>query len=418
MDTSFIQLPAPKPSAGIDAYEREKELALAYDPRRRENYRRYQAFARTGAYLDFLPVKLDIENVSRCNFRCTMCQVSDWKKGQRASDMPLEAFKKLLEEQFGAIEIKLQGMGEPLLQRDVYFRMIEYARGTHIWIRTITNASLLHFNDNYRKLIDADPNEVQISIDGADKAVFERIRRGSRFDVVMQNCRLINDYCDAKSVARIKMWVVVQRDNRHQLQDLVDLAAKIGFHSLVFSLTLTGWGQDKWQKQNGEVGAGNSVLMDACFELVERGARLGVDVAFWDLGGKYNTRSPSGLCNWPFERAYVSSDLRVVPCCMIANPEVLDLGNAADFTDTWNGEAYQAFRRAHMDGKIPKPCISCYETKSDSIRAQTGRFQCRERPMSGGLSSDPPCSRSREIRQEHKLLLARHTGRAVVHCDR
>jgi len=372
MATAPLRLPVPMPAAGVDAYNREKELALAYDPRRSENYRRYLMFKRTGEVLDFLPVKLDIENVSRCNFRCTMCQVSDWKKGQRAGDMPLDAFKRLLDEQYGAIEVKLQGMGEPLLQRDDFFKMIEYARRTHIWTRTTTNASLLHFRENYRKLIDADPNEVQISIDGADKEVFEKMRRGSRFDVVSKNCRLINDYCDAKSVTRTKMWVVVQKDNRHQFKDFVDLALRLGFRSLCFSLTLTGWGQDKWQKQNDEAGAGDSVPMDACFELVERGARLGVDVAFWDIGSKFNTRSPSGLCNWPFERAYVSSDLRVVPCCMIANPEALDLGDAADFAHTWNGEAYQTFRRAHLDGNIPKPCMACYETQGDAGGVKTG----------------------------------------------
>jgi MoaA/NifB/PqqE/SkfB family radical SAM enzyme len=370
MTSSAIQLPLPKPAAGVEAYDREKELALAYDPRRRDNYRRYQAFRRTGDYLDFLPVKLDIENISRCNFRCTMCQVSDWSKGQRAADMSLDAFEELLDEQYGVIEIKLQGMGEPLLQRDVFFKMIEYARRTNIWVRTTTNASLLHLKENYRKLIDADPNEVQISIDGADEMVFEKIRRGSRFDQVTQNCRLINDYCDARSVIRTKMWVVVQRENQHQLEHLVELAARIGFRCLCFSLTLTGWGQDKWQKDNSRTGG--EVLLDTCFELVKQGERLGVDVSFWDIGSKFNTRSPSGLCSWPFERAYVSSDLRVVPCCMIANPEVLDLGDATNFTRTWNGNAYRAFRRAHIDGDIPKPCMACYETKAVSSGKEPG----------------------------------------------
>lgn len=364
-----VKLPLPKPAAGVAAYDREKELALAHDPRRRENYLRYQAYKRRGENLDFLPVKLDIENVSRCNFRCTMCQVSDWKKGQRARDMPFEAFKKLLDEQYGVIELKLQGMGEPLLQRDDFFSMIEYARRTHIWVRTTTNASLLHLRDNYRRLIDADPNEVQISVDGADRVVFEKIRCGGRFDVVTKNCRLINEYCGKKSLVRTKMWVVVQRDNMHQLHDFVELAAQLGFRSLCFSMTLTGWGQEKWQKHSDEVGVSGSVLGDTCLELIERGSRLGVDVAFWDIGSKFNTRSPAGLCSWPFERAYVSSDMRVVPCCMIATPEVLDLGDAADFTATWHGEAFRTFRRAHLDGNIPKPCAACYANTLESDQA-------------------------------------------------
>ena len=60
-------------------------------------------------------------------------------------------------------------MGEPLMQGDAYLAMLRHAREREIWVRTTTNASLLHLRENYRRLIDADPNEVQISIDGADQ---------------------------------------------------------------------------------------------------------------------------------------------------------------------------------------------------------------------------------------------------------
>src|SRR5665213_130462 len=84
----FQALPKPKPSAGMEAYDRELELALSTRSGCRENYARYLAGARR-TDLDYLPIKLDIENVSRCNFRCTMCSVSEWTKGQRAGDMSL-----------------------------------------------------------------------------------------------------------------------------------------------------------------------------------------------------------------------------------------------------------------------------------------------------------------------------------------
>lgn len=108
-------LPAPEPSMGSAAYAAQRERALAFDPRRRANYEKYLRARTDRRIVDYLPIKLDIENVSRCNFRCTMCQVSDWHKGQRAGDMPLDSFKALLDQQYGLIEIKLQGMGEPLI---------------------------------------------------------------------------------------------------------------------------------------------------------------------------------------------------------------------------------------------------------------------------------------------------------------
>lgn len=363
----LLALPKPVPSAGVTAYEQERALALASDPRRCANYEAYiRAKANKTAKLDYLPVKLDIENVSRCNFRCTMCQVSDWHKGTRAKDLSLESFKRIIDEQYGLVEIKLQGMGEPLLQRDDFIEMIKYARRLHIWVRTTTNASLLHLRDNYKKLVDADPNEIQISIDGATKETFEGIRRQSNFEQVVENCKTINAYCREKGVRRTKMWVVVQKQNVCEAYLLLDLAHEMGFEDLVYSVDLNFWGQQSWQEANSAVAAEGEMSPELCEDLVERGARLGMRVSFWIIMDKFSTRSPDTLCPWPFERAFVSSDERVVPCCMIANPEVSDLGDARDFTATWHAGAYEDFRQSHLDGRVPDVCKSCYARAEDN----------------------------------------------------
>ena len=114
-------LPSPEPAAGSAAYRQERERVLARSPACRENYARYLAAGRRSADIDYAPIKLDIENVSRCNFRCTMCVVGDWPRGKRAQDMSLAAFRQLIDSQPGLLEIKLQGLGAPTLQRDDFF---------------------------------------------------------------------------------------------------------------------------------------------------------------------------------------------------------------------------------------------------------------------------------------------------------
>ncbi len=358
-------LPAPEPAAGAAAYARERELALASDPRKRENYERYLASRRRSATVDYLPIKLDIENVSRCNFRCTMCVVPGWNKGQRAEDMPLEAFRQLIDDQYGLLEIKLQGIGEPLLQREDFFAMIRYARARHIWVRTTTNASLLHLKDNYRHLIDSGVNELQISIDGATAEVFEAIRVGSVFRRVTENCRTINAYCRSLGIERTKMWTVVQRSNRHQLEALVDLAADLGFTNQVFSLELSDWGLEDMRERNDAATAEGALGAEELMPLIERGARLGVRVSFWNATERYQLGDRDRLCAWPFERAYVSSDSRIVPCCYIGNPDVYQvdggLGDTRTFTDVWHGSEYAAFREAHLQGRLPRICEGCYQ---------------------------------------------------------
>lgn len=348
-------LPRPEPSAGLAAYDKELAARLL-DERCRENYQRYQR-RRLTADPDYLPVKLDIEGVSRCNFACTMCAVSKWPKGQRARDMTLEEFKDLIDEQHGLVEIKLNGIGEPLMAGDKFFEMIHYARKKRIWVRITTNASLLHLRENYKRLIDSDVNEIDISIDGHDAPTFEGIRIQSDADRVFKNCQLLNDYCLEKGIVRTKMWTLVQKGNVQNLESHVLLAARLGFRNLVFSLQLHGWGDVDLEKRNkAEMVEVGRERLDA---LVSLGKAHGVRVAFWDVSEKFDWEH---LCPWPFERAVVTSDLRTVPCCMIGDPDKFELGKGLSFMKAWKSDEYRDFRAAHLAGQIPGVCKSCYRS--------------------------------------------------------
>jgi MoaA/NifB/PqqE/SkfB family radical SAM enzyme len=350
------ELPIALPAMGINAYMHERELRFDFEPRCFDNYQEYLS-AKKNQYKDkinYLPIKLDIENVSRCNFRCTMCSVSDFPKGKRADDLPLKDFKKIIDEQYGLMEIKLQGLGEPTLQRDDFFEMIKYARARHIWVRTTTNASLLHLNGNARKLVESNVNEIQISVDGASKEVFERIRRGSHYPTVIRNINLINRIDNS----RTKMWTVVQKDNNHELERLVDTAHNLGFKNQVFSMDIHGWGDEKWEKINAE--ATMEINENRLLDLVNKGRELGVTVAFWLVGKKYTQENP---CSWPFERLFVGSDKRTSPCCIIGNPDTMSLGkiNNSLTEDVWHSKDYEQFRKDHLSGNIPPACKFCYK---------------------------------------------------------
>ena len=353
-------LPMPKPDPVL--YEAVIGEGFRRFPQRKENWDLYQRSQR-GERLDYLPIKLDIENVSRCNFRCTMCQVSDWPKMQRAADMSLADFRALLDGQPGLTEIKLQGMGEPLLAAEPYFGMIRHARSRSLWVRSTTNASLLHLKDNYKKLVDTDICELQVSIDGATAPTYEAIRRGGKFKRVAANCEKLNAYARADGRHRTRMWVVVQKGNFHEIDQFPELAARLGFARLTLSLDLNDWGQDRWRQTNDQVDMHRSFDLAQARAMVERGRALGVDVSFWFIDEKYDVRDKTKLCPWPFERAYISSDMRVVPCCMISNPEISDLGDARELTAVWNSDTMRDFRRAHLEGRIPKICKSCYKAK-------------------------------------------------------
>ena len=325
------QLPKPEPSAGVAAYDLERDRRFGYSPTCKANWERYVAAGHHETEVKYLPVKMDIENVSRCNFRCTMCAVSKWDKGQRARDMKLGEFKALVDEQQGLVEIKLNGLGEAMMQGDAWFEMIRYAREQHIWVRITTNASLLHLRDNATKLLDSGVNEIDISIDGADASTFQGIRVQSDYARVISNCSVLNGLCEKRGIVRTKMWTLVQRANRINLPAHVRLAEKLGFKHLVFSTQLHGWADKALEKRNNAEHATINVLESK--ELVLLGEQLGVRVSFWDVADKFTRKK---LCPWPFSRAVVTSDSRTVPCCMIGDPDKYEIGKGKTFAENWS----------------------------------------------------------------------------------
>ena len=283
----------------------------------------------------FMPTMIDVEPVSRCNFRCIMCTVSDWDYGQRAEDLTFDQFKQFVENHPYILEMKLQGIGEPLLHRH-FIDMVQYLAERDIWVRTTVNGSLLHARDNYQRLIDSGVGEVQASFDRATKEVFEQVRRRSNFDLVVRNLTLLNNYANQKDRPHTRMWVLVQKHNRHQLFDFVELAKRMGFRRLTYSVSLGDWGKEKWHQSNLQLQS-SSVTQEEEQELAHLAASEGIEITLWGSAATYSTESPESLCPAPFFRASVSSDGRLVPCCRVGNPEVFDLGAADDFQQAWNG---------------------------------------------------------------------------------
>lgn len=235
----------PRPSANMVEYERIVKNGFETFPKRKENYSLYQHALHNGwnEQVDYMPIKMDYEVSSLCNFRCKMCLMNnDGFHQNRPKQMTYDDFKRSLDEQYGLIEVKLQGIGEPLLNKD-FFRMVHDAVRRDIWVRTTTNASLLHVNENYKRMIDEKIGEIQVSIDGATKETFESIRTGSDFNLVVENVRKMNEYAQSKGESwRSSCWMLVQRDNFHEIYKLLDIAEYMKFSRVTYSLQVSDWG--------------------------------------------------------------------------------------------------------------------------------------------------------------------------------
>ena len=353
-----IQGIAPMPKPDPERYYSMLYLGLKNYPERLFNYVIAQSQKRA-LVLHYLPIRLDIEPNTHCNFRCKMCQVSKWDNHTRAPNMMYDDFKTFIDAQYGLCEVKLQGMGEPLLHPN-FIDMISYLSSRSIWVRTTINGSLLHINNNAEKLLNSGVGEVQVSFDGANAEVFESIRIGSDFNRVLTNLTNFNTEANKRGLLISRMWVLLQKHNRSQILDFISLAKKMQFLRLTFSVGLGNWGQKEWHDVNSSLQC-EPLSVSEQEMLLELGNKEGIEITFWDLKAKYSMSGIDTICGWPFNWSYVGCDFRVAPCCMIGNPDIIELGSGLDFAGIWNSKDYQFFRENHINGNIPVQCRNCYK---------------------------------------------------------
>ena len=167
--------------------------------------------------------------------------------------------------------------------------MVKYARERHIWVRSTTNASLLDRNENYKNIIDADICELQVSIDGGTKETFEKIRAGSRFEKVLKNSTMLNEYASKVNYNRTRAWTLVQRNNYHELENIVSLCFNMGFKRLTFSLDVedTSWLEKEGKSHINKIDMKETFNLDIAHNLIDIGKNKGIEVTFWMNFDKY-----------------------------------------------------------------------------------------------------------------------------------
>lgn len=364
-------LPLTLPSAGVDFYEQRITERLSYSPVAKVNYAKYLLWVSLNdpsSKIDFTPIAGVICPSSRCNFKCTMCAISDFEDGKRCEDMSLELFQQRLDDLSGLVRISLTGLSELFLLHETLEPMLRLCLDRKIWTNIATNGSLLHQRNWIDRLVDINLDEIVVSIDGVTKETFESIRNKSNFERVRDNAKNLNERFDRAGVFpfRTKMHTVLQAKNLHELFAFIPFASNLGFRSISFGTEAFDWGSSSWRDKNSQ--DARVISYDDMWKLVDQGFQYGVTVGFVEITQRYIAEPKiSSLCSWPYSKIFISSDDRVVPCCHISNPDYFEIGNGLSdtisATDSWFGKEYQVFRDLHTNGKIPDACSSCYKSK-------------------------------------------------------
>jgi len=307
--------------------------------------------------LSYFPITIDLEPTVRCNLACEMCQVSTWDR--RVPDFTLDDFKLLVERIPTVMKIKLQGMGEPLLNTGL-FDMVRYATTKGIRVETNTNGTLLS-ERTCQQILDSGLGSISISLDGATAETFERIRARASFPHVVQNIRRLVALRGKSQVPRIHIWMLGMRDNIHELPDMIRLCRELGVDDLTLQHDLVFWGKEEWLEKLSRRALGRDEEVESAIrEAASLSKKIGLPFHCY-RGNRYSL-SDGTTCPWPWYSAFVTADGYVCPCCVAADPRIIHFGNlkSESFEDIWNSKKYQLFRRELRAGNVPRFCSGCY----------------------------------------------------------
>ncbi len=313
--------------------------------------------------LPYLPLTMDIEPTTGCNFRCTMCDVSspNWV----TKNMKIETFKKIIDMNKQLLQIKLQGMGEPFVNKN-YIQFIDYASKYGIFVQFVTNGSLLT-----EKIIDNLYNKdnisnINVSIDGATKKTFEGIRIRSDFDKVIKNTSKLILKIKTKNKKKRPIFTalsLIQKDNVHEAEQIMYLCKKMGFDELCYQVQLTGWGKKEWEANNLKKDINYNNSNRKLFEeIVQKAKKIDFRVKVIEE----NLLSKKNQCGYPWNTPYINTEGKVTPCCMIPDPNVLSLGSIekTNFDKIWNSKTYQDFRNDIKSHQLREYCKNCYRSRN------------------------------------------------------
>jgi radical SAM protein with 4Fe4S-binding SPASM domain len=137
------------------------------------------------------PMMCVISFVYICNAKCPNCPYTNSEIRADYKDrliMNEDTFKIIAEQcgQYGAW-VRISGGGEPMLHPKAV-ELMEYAKSAGAKIGLITNGSLFN-EENSRRLLSAQVDMIEFSVDACDEETYGKVRAGLKWDVLLKNVK-------------------------------------------------------------------------------------------------------------------------------------------------------------------------------------------------------------------------------------
>ncbi|MCO4781850.1 MAG: radical SAM protein [Candidatus Cloacimonetes bacterium] len=272
------------------------------------------------------PVMLNIEPTNKCNLKCVMCPRDQMTRP--LGTMSIQDYKKLMiqAQDAGVTEITLNGYGEPFITQEVY-EMVSLAKEFGFNIKINTNGHYLT-EDRIIKLLQDPPHVLSISLDGATKEVYERVRINGDFSKVQKAISLfikLRKEQNKEHEVKLNLQIIKMDETQEEVDEFCNF----------------------WKDKVDEVHVPNVHNWGGVIQ--KNGVLNDLDI----------TRYP---CKELFRTMMVFYDGNVSICCAVFDDN-MNLGNIHEqpLIDIWNNSEYQLLRKHHINGDFHKidVCKDC-----------------------------------------------------------
>lgn len=303
------------------------------------------------------PLVVDMEPTNFCNLKCQHCQVTHWQKPKNC--LTMDHFKSWAKPFKTASRIKLQGMGEPFLNKELP-AIIKQLEKDHVYIEVVSNGTVMT-HEIHEVMTQTRNFNITISFDAADKETFESIRIGSDFDEIKANLTKIIQAKPRHS--KVSACMVGFEEHKEQIKPTLELLAGLGVDEFYLQLVVINYGQDSLDETTVEHRLKTKNKSEALkADLYETARQKGLKMEI--ANDLFDEQNP---CPWPWLGTYIDTEGFVIPCCRVANAEISNFGNLnqQDFRTIWYSKEYQHLREQIKNNEIPKFCRSCYKSHHD-----------------------------------------------------
>jgi MoaA/NifB/PqqE/SkfB family radical SAM enzyme len=310
---------------------------------------------------------LEVEVTTRCYLRCIHCEHTYWPdKSYLNQDLSFWDFKKMIDGVPKLKWVNLTGEGSSFLNKN-FMTMLRYCRMKGLYI-DFSHDFYQMTDEVARELIMLGVERIYVSIDGATKETYEKVRVGSDFDRVTANIRRfvqLKKEMDSP-LPEICFRMAFFKDNIHEVEALIDLIHSFGdARDLGDEPSINIVGLLEFEETRGWVREIDQATVD---RVNEKAKKYGFTIYWSHPSHDESKKPPLDYCMF-WSEPYIMIGNYVLPCCAILMSnkrpflEKYAFGNLnqQSLKEIWDSPRFTAFRRMVTDphGQVPILCAGC-----------------------------------------------------------